>query len=268
MKNLQLLFLFLACIAIAESVCCAVSPHFYHVFGTNNTTDQKVKRMRVDAFFDSSLQIEFLEAVVRGNTNQMQRLIQRGAEVNGVGRRGMRPLFWALIHENIQGVRFLLAHGADPNAEVTAKSPPSDNALDLAAVLEDPVFTEELLKHGANPNGTVTQYRRTPIFTAAFYRRHKNISVLLAHGADINWQSTNGDTVLHAAIRQSAFGTALFLYRAGADPLLKTSYGYSSIDTLKQFGGRLILKRSDRDPYKELCRELIKAGLMSESDVR
>ena len=268
MKKHQLLLLLLGCFMAAKPAHCAIPSTFHYVFGTNNTTDQRVKRMKADTFFDSPLQIEFAEAVARSNTNQMQRLLARGADVNCQGHRGMRPLFWALINQSIPGVRFLLDYGADPNAKVTAKQPPADNALSLAAYLEEPQILEELLKHGANPNGPVTQWRKTALFTAAFYNQHKHISILLANGANINWECSNGDTALHAAIRQSAYATALFLYRAGANPLIKTSYGDNSIDSLKQFGGRLILKRSDKAPYKQLCAELIKAGLLNESDVR
>ena len=93
-----------------------------------------------------------------------------------------------------------------------------------------------------------------------FYDRLTNISVLLAHGAEIDWKAAGDSTPLHAAVLQHAYTTALFLYRAGANPSIKTTYGYSPADTLKQFGERSSFRRGERAAYKELVSEWKKAG--------
>ena len=224
--------------------------------------------IRAGDYFHSKIQIQLAEAAAEGRTNRMQSLISEGANVNGVGRYGLTPLFWAMARQNIKGFTFLLDHGANPNVAVEAEGNWQETALDFAARINDSRYLEELLKHGADPNGVVGSTRTTPIFSAALLAGTNNIAILLRHGADINWQTTGGTTPMEYAIEGGAFRAALFLYHAGANPLIKDKWGYSSIDTLRRFGDRGYVLRADKVAYKELIKELTENGLLDRYDLK
>jgi ankyrin repeat protein len=220
--------------------------------------------MKAEDYFHSQVQVELAEASERGDTNQMQLLIARGADVNFQGRDGMRPLFWALAKRNINGFKFLLNHGADPNA-VTEEQPPRESVLKLAACMDESEYLEELLKHGANPNATVGNVHQTAICFASFLNKTNNILILLKNGADIDWRTTGGSTPMQEAIEGRSFGMALFLYHSGANPLIKDKWGYNPIDTLKKFGDNGVVSSADEKAYKQLLQELRKRGLLDKS---
>jgi len=233
---------------------CDVSLHFQFVFGPN---PNRAKNMKPEELFYTQLQVDLAKAAAKGDTNRVRTLLRQGVDVNVEGSKGMRPLFWALINENYQGFKFLLDSGADPNAAVSIQQPPPENALTLAASLEDPRYVEELLKHGAIPDSAVgNPSKKTAIFTASFYRQTNNISILLKHGAQIDWQTTSGATPLQEAIERRSFEMALFLLRAGANPMIKDKWGYSSLDTLKKFKDNGVQSRRDEAAYKQLLKEL------------
>jgi hypothetical protein len=252
----------LICISLVFDARCDVPLHFQYVFGPNPS---RAKNMKAKELFDSPLQINLAEAAVKGDTNQLQRLINQGADVNYPGRRAMKPLFWALINQSFPGFKFLLDNGADPNSTVEIKKPAPENALTMAASMDDPRYLEELLKHGANPNlpaGNPSQ--ETPIFSASFYRQTNNILVLLKYRADIDWKTTGNYTALHQAINGNAFEMALFLYHLGANPLISNKWGYTPVDTLQKFKDNGPVSRADRRAYKQLLEEWKKAGLLEQ----
>jgi ankyrin repeat protein len=88
---------------------------------------------------------------------------------------------------------------------------------------------------------------------------------LLKYGAKIDFQIINGYTPLHEAIGRNLFSVALFLYRAGANPLIKDRWGYSPIDSIKKFGDNGYRSDADEKAYKQLLEEFRKAGLLDKS---
>ena len=225
--------------------------------------------MKAKDYFDSQVQIDLADAITKGNTNRMQQLIDGGADVNYLGQDDMRPLFWALAKQNISGFKFLLDHGADPN--IVTKHPPLLNPLEIAVCMDDSRYLEELLTHGANPNafiGNEPQTTETPIFSGVLYNKTNNIALLLKYGADIECKLPNDTTPLHAAIYDGNYRVALFLYHAGANPLIKNKLGYSPVETMKQFGDNGVLLRADEKAYKQLLEEFGEHGLLDKSDIK
>ena len=253
-------FLFLIFFTFGICGKCDVPLHFQFIFGPN---PERAENMKPEDLFDVQMQVDLAKAAAKGDTNQMQLLISRGADVNSQGHKGMRPLFWALINQNFRGFKYLLDNGANPNAAVDIIQPPPENALTLAASMGDSKYLEELLKHGAKPNLAVGHPSlRTAIFTASFYRETNNVSILLKYGADIDWKTAGDVTPLHQEINGNSFAMALFLYHSGANPLIKNKWGYSPIDTLKEFGDKGIVSRADEKAYKQLLKEFKKDGLL------
>src|SRR5690625_3504630 len=139
--------LFVALCFFMTSAACAVSVEQHAL--------KELKRMRASDFFDDPVQRSLANAVERGNIDQARVAIENGAEVNAVGKEGMVPLFWALTKQNIDGFRFLLEQGADPNIIVNLPRHFQDRqagAMEMAAQLENPAYLKALLEHGGDPN--------------------------------------------------------------------------------------------------------------------
>jgi ankyrin repeat protein len=266
MKNLKIkLTLCLLCFLFTLNGKCDFQVYFQYIFGPS---PDRAKHMKSSTLFVTPLQIKLADAAATGDTNQMKLLIGQGADVNFTGQKGMKPLFWSLINQNLKGFTFLLDDGADPNATVTVEQPPADSALSISAGLKDSRYLEILLKHGADPNLKVGHQLQdtTPIFMAVLYGRTNNIQILLNYKANIDWERKNGIMPFHEAIMERDFVVALFLYNVGANPLIKDKWGYTPVDTLLKFEDHGVNSFAEKKAYKELVDELTKRGLILKGD--
>jgi ankyrin repeat protein len=125
-------------------------------------------------------------------------LIDRGADVNAATKDGWTSLYLATDNRNIEGgdypvpkpdidhleyIKFLLEHGANPNARVAEGNPKSHSTLTRT------IFTMQwFFEEGA-----------TPLVRAAQSGDVALIQLLLAHGADPKIRTSFGDTALTAA---------------------------------------------------------------------
>lgn len=73
----------------------------------------------------------------------------------------------------------------------------------------------------------------TPLMYAALNERTETVKLLLSSGADVNYRSNDGFTVLHiAAAKNTGQEIIRLLLKAGADPRIKTSFGLSVHDAI------------------------------------
>lgn len=234
---------------------------------------KELNRMQAAEFFDDPAQRALAEAVEKGDLDQARAAIEQGAEVNAVGQEGMAPLFWALAKQNIEGFRFLLKEGADPNIVVDLPRHFEDRragAMEMAAQLEDSAYLRALLEHGGNPNTIVNSRWKIPlIYRAIMNRRRDNVRLLLEYGADVNHRDNAGKTPLIEAVTARMFDTALLLLRHGADPTIENQWGNTPADLVMQFGNRGIDRRTnDLEAFDEFVEELKSRGLLREDPPR
>src|SRR5205809_5569892 len=96
---------------------------------------------------------EFITAVVEDTSKAEQLLAQQPALLNARWMHNETVLHFLAIENYEEGVRFLLAHGADVNtANEFGDSPLTD-----VATLDRNDIARMLLSAGANPNGALTQ---------------------------------------------------------------------------------------------------------------
>ncbi|MCA9130340.1 MAG: ankyrin repeat domain-containing protein [Planctomycetales bacterium] len=124
-----------------------------------------------------------MAAVVYGDVNSVQRLIQAGADVNSRTDEGSTALHWAVDH--IEKVRLLVVAGADVNAVADSGRTPLLSACGRRGTLD---VARLLLENGADASATAPSYRGpvTPLRLAAELGEAETVQLLLRHGANVN----------------------------------------------------------------------------------
>jgi len=119
-----------------------------------------------------------LAEFANNHDKMVQLLIAHGADVNAQGSSGATPLFWAVMRDQKDDVKFLLDHGANPNLADAYK----DTPLICAVQLGFESLVEPLVDKGADVNAIDETPSR-----ALTYAKHKDEdtaeSILKKHGA-------------------------------------------------------------------------------------
>ena len=222
-----------------------------------------------------------IEAIVNFHFDLAAFLIDHGADANARDRNGRSPLYAAVdMHSldtstrpnplspdqlsSLDVIKALLAHGANPNARLTAFLPPR-GPLDVAdytmgagatpflraAKSDDLEVMRLLLDKGANPL-LATEAKVTALMLAAGVgwrdgKSHgaesdaiKAIELCLARGADINAASDKGETALHGATMRGANTVISYLVSRGANVNAKNEKGRPAFtDIVQEFSAQV-----------------------------
>lgn len=157
----------------------------------------------------------------------------------------------------LKGRILAFQHDSGGNANLTAGS----TAFLKAASVSDVEMMKVLLAHGADPNLT-NDAKVTPLMLAAglnwqdIYNRGTEpesieaIQLCLDHGVDIDAADSKGETALHGAAGRGADSVVRFLLSKGANLGAKTKSGRSALD--EALGQDVVLDDSDvRRPVRE-----------------
>ncbi|WP_447894280.1 ankyrin repeat domain-containing protein [Vreelandella sp. GE22] len=195
-------------------------------------------------YFSEPAQRALAVAAGRGDIEAMQQALDQGADPNTAGEDAMTPLFWSAMDTmgaNIDGFRYLLANGGDPNLVVVEESKPSKitaHLIHLAFTNQNSAFLEAALEAGSDPN-TLVNVDETLLFERHTDVYIDQIRLLIEHGADVDFRGELQRTPLMNAISGSEYKTALMFIEAGADPTLTNEVtGRSALDTIKNFHDR------------------------------
>ncbi len=151
-------------------------------------------------------------------------LLAAGADVNRADASGTTALHCAVILHEHEGIRCLLAAGANVHArQGKARLTPLHRAAGQPE--DEDKLIPPLLAAGADPNARDAK-GRTPLHAAAELHRSEGIRLLLAAGADVNAQDEEGNTPMHIACESGGPDAAIHLLReAGADVTLRNKAG-------------------------------------------
>lgn len=147
-----------------------------------------------------------LEAACQSNqVTVVERLLEAGAaiESNDCPDESGSPLFWAVEAGSLEIVDLLLKNGANPNA-LRHSEKGRRTVLSQACKGVSAEVVSALVEAGADVHKTsrFADDDEPPIQTAV---RHSNVDVvrvLLKHGANVNYQTSEGFTALHKAARR------------------------------------------------------------------
>lgn len=185
--------------------------------------------LRSSADSSTALQI----AVITGNQEIAEMLVQRGADVNAQDVLGFTPLMIAAQANDTAMIRFLMSKGADLSTKTIA----GYDALSIAVEKGNDESVRVLLDKGVLP-GPVSGTTLTPLKISRIKENYKVERTLRNHGVPFEWipvfnkltfsfeSSFSPDDVFlggDAGISDAAFKTAWYLgfcTRAKALPLL------------------------------------------------
>ncbi|MBC8243066.1 MAG: ankyrin repeat domain-containing protein [Verrucomicrobia bacterium] len=154
------------------------------------------------------------QAVVTGNREVVELLIDNGINVNQSSKRGWTPLGHAAHYGLAEMVELLIQRGA----KVNPGTKHADSPLMRALYRGDQDWRKWLVKQGVEVDHL------------------KVIDTLIKNGADVNQQSTRGESVLEIAVSYDRLAETQLLLQNKADPNLKNFYGSTPLASAAWFG--------------------------------
>ena len=220
------------------------------------------------------------QTIRRGNTKVLATLLRQGTPVQLRSPDGTTPLMFAALRGDVESVKLLLDHGADPNA---ANNIGATSLLWGAGDLEK---VRLLLNAGANPNGR-SKLGNTPLIVAAAYAdSSRAVKLLLEKGAELKAKNNRGNTALRSAVTAGDRETVKLLLARGiplktgkdgsADLSIAAGRGFSKIVQLlldqgadpNASGGRSALNAALLAQKPEIARMLIDNGARLDQRLR
>lgn len=142
----------------------------------------------------------FLRASHEGDMDVVEKMLKQGVPADVSNSAGLQGIHFAAKGGNLEMIQLLLNSGASVNAQSLKGNSP----LHAAALTGDSEVVKLLLGHGAKVNMTCecTEDVFTPLYMAAQIGHQEIVTLLLAHGADPLFKTSNGFTARDIAIQQ------------------------------------------------------------------
>jgi ankyrin repeat protein len=179
-----------------------------------------------------------------GSSAVVAQLLEHGAKVNVADPDGWTPLIRAAASSDVESMRLLLAHGADPNAADVALTP-----LTAAIWYGNLEGVRVLLANGARANGK-DAFGFTPLLVAALWDHKEIAGLLLDKGADVSlavenntFMKRNPGTPLMLAAYAEAMNPAMvkMLIARGAAVNFATPGGETAASRAREKGQSQVL---------------------------
>ncbi len=198
---------------------------------------------------ESALDLPLIAAAARGDLEEVESLLRRGASVRATDARGRTPLVAAAYGNHVDVARVLLVGGGNPDEKDATVQ--SAYLIATSEVGDDPSLLDLLLDGGATADSR-DSFNGTGLIRAAERGYPRIIARLLQTDIDVNHVNRLGWTALHEAIVLGDGGPAhvevvRLLVDAGADvnlvgngqrPLAQaTSRGYDEIAAVLSAAG-------------------------------
>lgn len=198
-------------------------------------------------------------AAYHDDLHMARHLIEAGAELNAANHFGITPVLAACENGNAKMIRLLLDADADPNAATPSGATP----LMFAARTGIVPALDALLDHGADVNAHEHSRRQTALMWAAAEGYEPTVQTLLKAGAEVDARSQGGFTAFLFAVRQGCLEVVESLLKAGADvnqylPAQGTTDGWNESEA--EGAGPHALGLAIKNAHYELAARLLDAG--------
>lgn len=184
-------------------------------------------------------------ACLKGHREVAEALIKGGCKVNG----DCPPVFAAAGKGNLELVQLLLSQDANPSAFSAQHA--GCCALHIAAEKNYTEVVEELLKAGVDVNIRSGKQQLTPLISAACCGSMGAVELLVKEGADIDAQSSTGNTALMLAIDRGKIAVAHKLIEMGANLEIRGQKGWTALHNAASGG---------ETGYKDIAKALLDTG--------
>ncbi len=198
------------------------------------------------------------DALQRGDTDAIRKRVRENSDyIHERDFIGDTPLLTAIAFADLELVRFLLKHGADPNVEVDDGYTCLLTAIESDADESTPIVGE-LIRAGADIHATGTN-GWTPLHMAAACGQVEKASLLIDAGADVNRRNEidAAETPLMEAAFAGQPSTVRLLLEHGADPSMRdTIHNRTALETAEYAA-----KGPDPDVVSHIKQENIKVDV-------
>jgi len=178
-----------------------------------------------------------IDAVAAGDRTQVEALLQKGVNPNGIPELwGRSALLQGVMRGDVELVRLLLDAGADPDLKSAGFTP-----LGQAALRGHARIAELLLKAGANPDFKSND-GNTPLIAAVSMNRVAVIQVLMRARPDFTLFNSEGRTALSLAAFENFEDAVRVMLEAGVDANVQDKNKGTALDSTTESDNKRIQK--------------------------
>ncbi|MCD4782016.1 MAG: ankyrin repeat domain-containing protein [Candidatus Omnitrophica bacterium] len=163
----------------------------------------------------TTTQTKYHRAVVRKNYSQLREL-DNPQTINQYNSSGQAPIHLAIIQNDIEAVKELIAEKADVN--IPQKTFLHETPLFVLLSSPEPNchIAKLLIENGANVNAQLSD-GKTPLLVSLEKNNIDLVEILVNHGADVNIQYHTGWSALHVGAAQNNMSAVDILCKNGAN---------------------------------------------------
>ena len=152
-------------------------------------------------------------------------LLAKGADMFSADSAGVSLVYYLIINDIAEGLRFLLDNGLSVEMADTF----DQTLLHSTLRQKSPKVLQLLLMRGADPKSNAQGRSSTLHYAVHFDVDISAAALLVSHGADINCQDSNGLTALHVAAMQGKESWVGILLSLGANMYLEDLLGQTPL---------------------------------------
>jgi len=191
----------------------------------------------VPAIYRGAVDYNLMIAASRGYSDEVIRLILKGADIFSETEQGVTPLIFAISNNQTKAARILISYGSDPNKMTARKEAP----LIIAVKNGNSEIAEDLIRNDADLDLT-DRYDATALHYASVYDYFQIADMLLYYNASTDKKTTDGSTPLLAAIWAGNADIADLLIQNGANIEARDNEGLTPFLMAAMNGDTLIMK--------------------------
>lgn len=188
-------------------------------------------------YYRGALEYNLMIAASEGYTEEINRLIMKGADIFSETDQGVTPLIFAISGNQTKVAKMLIEYGSDPN-KLTLRN---ETPLIIAVKNENSEITEALIRAGADIDFT-DRYDATALHYASVYDYQQIADLLLYYDVSIDKKTVEGSTPLIASVWAGNAAIADLLIQNGANIEARDNEGFTPFLMAALNGDTLIMQ--------------------------